>query len=42
MAHLLVVEDNHDYQELLLNFLKSAGYEVTAVGDGIVSDYIFV
>ena len=27
MAKILVVEDNRDYQELLCNFLKNAGYE---------------
>ncbi len=28
MAKILVVEDNHDYQELLQNFLENANYEV--------------
>lgn len=34
MAKILIVEDNHDYQELLLNFLANAHHEVTAVDDG--------
>ncbi|MCM1182232.1 MAG: response regulator transcription factor [Roseburia sp.] len=34
MANILVVEDNHDYQELLQNFLESARHEVMAAGDG--------
>ena len=33
MAKILVVEDNHDYQELLQNFLESAEHEVTPAGD---------
>ena len=35
MAKILVVEDNHDYQELLQNFLENANYEVTAASDGV-------
>lgn len=34
MARILIVEDNHDYQELLQNFLENARHEVTAAGDG--------
>ncbi len=34
MANILIVEDNHDYQELLQNFLESAAHEVTPAGDG--------
>ena len=34
MAKILIVEDNHDYQELLQNFLENARHEVTAAGDG--------
>lgn len=35
MAKILVVEDNHDYQELLQNFLESAEHEVTPAGDDV-------
>lgn len=34
MAKILVVEDNHDYQELLENFLESAGHEIETADDG--------
>lgn len=34
MAKILVVEDNHDYQELLQNFLESAGHEIETADDG--------
>ncbi len=34
MAKILVVEDNHDYQELLQNFLENAHHEITNAGDG--------
>lgn len=34
MAKILVVEDNHDYQELLQNFLEDAHHEITAARDG--------
>lgn len=34
MANLLIVEDNEDYQELLVNFLESAGHVITAADDG--------
>ena len=33
-AHILVAEDQTDIRDLLVMNLKSAGYEVTAVGDG--------
>ncbi|MDE7313214.1 MAG: response regulator transcription factor [Eubacterium sp.] len=35
MAKILIVEDSQDYLELLYHFLESAGYEVTAVRDGV-------
>ncbi len=35
MAKILIAEDSRDYSELLVNFLESAGYEVTAVRDGV-------
>lgn len=35
MAKILVVEDNHDYQELLQNFLESVEHEVTPAGDDV-------
>lgn len=34
MANILIVEDNHDYQELLQNFLENAAHVVTTAGDG--------
>lgn len=34
MAKILVVEDNHDYQELLQNFLENANHIVTTANDG--------
>ena len=33
VAHVLVVEDEVDYRDIVCEFLTSAGYEVTAVGD---------
>lgn len=35
MEHILVVEDNFDYRELLQNFLENAGYSVTVASDGV-------
>lgn len=35
MAQILIVEDNSDYQELLQNFLKSAGHIVDITKDGV-------
>lgn len=35
MAHILVVEDNPDYCELLQNFLENAAYTVTVACDGV-------
>ncbi|MDE7274534.1 MAG: response regulator transcription factor [Lachnospiraceae bacterium] len=34
MAKILVVEDNHDYQELLQTFLENAHHDITAANDG--------
>lgn len=34
MAKILIVEDNHDYQELLQNFLENACHEITTTGNG--------
>lgn len=34
MAKILVVEDNHDYQELLQTFLENAFHEVTTAWNG--------
>ena len=34
MAKILVVEDNHDYQELLQTFLENAHHEITTANDG--------
>ena len=35
MQKILVVEDDFDIQELLLNFLQEAGYDVTVANDGV-------
>ena len=35
MNQILVVEDNEDYQELLVNFLSNAGFAVTTANDGL-------
>lgn len=41
MQKILVVEDDFDIQELLLNFLQEAGYEVAAANDGVEAVNIF-
>ena len=33
-AHILVAEDQTDIRDLLVMNLRTAGYEVSAVGDG--------
>lgn len=35
MKHVLVVEDNKDYQELLENYLSNAGFSVEAADNGL-------
>lgn len=35
MSKILVIEDDYDIQELLVNFLSAAGYEVISAGDGV-------
>ena len=35
MNQILVVEDNKDYQELLVNFLSNSGFTVTTADDGL-------
>ncbi|SNU07957.1 two-component system, OmpR family, response regulator VanR [Lachnospiraceae bacterium] len=35
MNQILVVEDNEDYQELLVNFLSNSGFTVTTANDGL-------
>lgn len=35
MKHILIIEDDHDLQELLVNFLCDTGYEVNVASDGI-------
>lgn len=35
MSHILIVEDNPDYRELLQTFLESANHIVTAVENGV-------
>ncbi|CAN5244000.1 response regulator transcription factor [soil metagenome] len=37
MAHILVAEDQTDIRDLLVMNLRSAGYEVSAVGDGMAA-----
>ena len=41
MQNILIVEDDMDIQELLREFLKEAGYGVTAAGDGIEAMDLF-
>lgn len=41
MQNILVVEDDMDIQELLREFLKEAGYGVTAASDGIEAMDLF-
>ena len=41
MQNILIVEDDMDIQELLLEFLKEAGYEVMAASDGIEAMDLF-
>ena len=36
-AHILVAEDQTDIRDLLVMNLQQAGYEVTAVGDGVAA-----
>jgi DNA-binding response OmpR family regulator len=36
-AHILVAEDQTDIRDLLVMNLRQAGYEVTAVGDGVAA-----
>jgi two-component system response regulator VanR len=35
MNQILVVEDNEDYQELLVNFLSNSGFTVVTASDGV-------
>lgn len=41
MQNILIVEDDMDIQELLREFLKEAGYEVTSASDGIEAMDLF-
>ena len=41
MQKILIVEDDMDIQELLREFLKEAGYEVTSASDGIEAMDLF-
>lgn len=41
MQKILVVEDDSDIQELLLNFLQEAGYDVTIANDGVEALSVF-
>ena len=41
MQKILVVEDDFDIQELLLNFLQEAGYEVITANDGVEAISVF-
>ncbi len=37
MAHILVVEDEHDVREVVVEALEAGGHDVTATGDGIAA-----
>ena len=41
MKHILIVEDEPDIQELLCAYLKDAGYETAAAGDGVEALALF-
>lgn len=41
MQKILVVEDDLDIQELLINFLQEAGYEIILANDGVEAVSIF-
>ena len=41
MQHILIVEDDMDIQELLREFLREAGYDVTSASDGIEAMDLF-
>ena len=41
MQKILIVEDDFDIQELLLNFLQEAGYDVTVANDGVEALSVF-
>lgn len=41
MQHILIVEDDMDIQELLWEFLREAGYDVTSASDGIEAMDLF-
>ena len=41
MKHILIVEDEPDIQELLLAYLRDAGYDAVAAGDGVAALDLF-
>ena len=41
MQKILVVEDDFDIQEILLNFLQEAGYDITVANDGVEALSVF-
>lgn len=41
MQHILIVEDDLDIQDLLRNFLREVGYEITIAGDGMEAIALF-
>ena len=41
MQKILIVEDDFDIQEILLNFLQEAGYDVTVTNDGVEALSVF-
>ena len=41
MKTILIVEDEPDIQELLCTYLRDAGYETAAAGDGVLAVELF-
>lgn len=42
MAHILIIEDDLDIQNLLKNFLQEVGYKTTIASDGIEAISFFL
>ena len=41
MKRILVIEDDPDIQEMLCAYLRDAGYEALAAGDGVAALELF-